>query len=110
MTLFPTTILCRRALLVFFWLLSVHVSSALSPDPRLLSLVVPGSHLVGGMNAPSPTGQPDNFLLITHNRTISTTAMASRSQACGTSGSFPMESAPASPAACQTTTLDQETR
>jgi hypothetical protein len=70
MKLFPTTILYRRALLVFFWLLRIHVASALSPDPRLLSLVVPGSHLVAGMNAPSATGQADSFLLITHNNVV----------------------------------------
>ena len=70
MKLFPTTILYRRALLVFFWLLRIHVSSALSPDPRLLSLVVPGSQLVAGMSAPSLQGQPDSFLLITHNNVV----------------------------------------
>jgi hypothetical protein len=44
-------------------------SSALSPDPRLLALVPPGSQIVAGMAAPQSGGQPGSFLLVTRNNT-----------------------------------------
>jgi hypothetical protein len=49
--------------------LSAAITSAVTPDQRLLSLVPPGALIVAGMNAPSPQGQPDSFVLVTHNNT-----------------------------------------
>jgi hypothetical protein len=69
MKLFPIRIFFPRALLVLA-LLRATASSALSPDPRLLPLVLPGSQLVAGMRAPFGQGQPDSFLLITHNNAV----------------------------------------
>lgn len=43
---------------------------ALTPDPRLLSLVSPSAQLVAGMNAPSLGDRPSSFLLMTHNNTV----------------------------------------
>lgn len=57
-------------LLVLFATLEVNVSSALSPDPRLLPLIPPSSKIVAGMRAPTLPGQPDSLLLITHNNTV----------------------------------------
>ena len=55
------------ALLPFF---AVASASAVTPDPKLLSLVPPTAQIVAGMNAPSVSGQPDSFLLITRNNTV----------------------------------------
>jgi hypothetical protein len=55
------------ALLPFF---AVASTSAVTPDPKLLSLVPPIAQIVAGMNAPSVSGQPDSFLLITYNNTV----------------------------------------
>jgi hypothetical protein len=41
--------------------------AAAAPDPRLLSLVPPGAHLVAGISASVRDGQPQNFVLITPN-------------------------------------------
>jgi len=49
--------------------LSAAITSAVTPDQRLLSLVPPGALIAAGMNAPSPQGQPDSFLLVTQNNT-----------------------------------------
>jgi hypothetical protein len=51
-------------------LIFAGVASAASPDPRLLSLVPPGAQIVAGISAPAQQGQPDNFVLITHNNTV----------------------------------------
>jgi hypothetical protein len=51
-------------------LFAVASASAVKPDPKLLSLVPPTAQIVAGMNAPSVSGQPDSFLLITRNNTV----------------------------------------
>lgn len=48
----------------------IGIAAAASPDTRLLSLVPPGAPLVAGISAPSIQGQPDNFVLMTHNNTV----------------------------------------
>ena len=58
-----------RTLLVLLFLRATE-SPALSPDTRLLPLVLPGTPLVAGMRAPLGQGQPDSFLLITHNNAV----------------------------------------
>jgi hypothetical protein len=60
----------KPLLMVLFSFFAVAISSAVSPDPRLLPLVPPGAQIVAGMSAPSGKGQPDSFLLITHNNTV----------------------------------------
>ena len=40
------------------------ISTALSPDPRLLSLVPPDSQIVAGASAPSKPGQGSHFLFV----------------------------------------------
>jgi hypothetical protein len=44
-----------------------ELACAVTPDPRVLSLVPPGAQIVAGMNAPTGQGQPDSFLLLTRN-------------------------------------------
>jgi hypothetical protein len=44
-----------------------ELACAVTPDPRLLSLVPRGAQIVAGMNAPTGQGQPDSFLLLTRN-------------------------------------------
>ena len=56
--------------MMFFPFILGGITAAASPDPRLLSLVPPGAQLVAGINAPSIQGQPDNFVLMTHNNTV----------------------------------------
>jgi hypothetical protein len=61
----------RKALLtIFFPFFTAAITSAVTADPKLLSLVPPGAQIVAGMNAPSLGGQPDSFLLMTHNNTV----------------------------------------
>ena len=55
---------------MFFPFILGGITAAASPDPRLLSLVPPGAQLVAGISAPSIQGQPDNFVLMTHNNTV----------------------------------------
>jgi hypothetical protein len=59
----------KAFLTAFFPFLAIAVTSAVTPDPRLLPLVPPGAPIVAGMNAPPPQGQPDSFVLVTHNNT-----------------------------------------
>jgi len=56
-----------RALMLLF---VVPVSSAASTDPKLIALVPPGAQIVAGINASPQQGQPDNFVLITHDNII----------------------------------------
>jgi hypothetical protein len=56
--------------MLFIPLIFAGMASAASPDPRLLSLVPPGAQIVAGISAPAQQGQPDNFVLITHNNTV----------------------------------------
>lgn len=58
----------RFSILLFLFILGGMASA--SPDPKLVSLVPPGAQLVAGISAPSNQGQPDNFVLITHNNTV----------------------------------------
>jgi hypothetical protein len=61
----------RRAFLIFFIpLCTAPATLAVRPDPKLLSLVPPGAQIVAGMSAPSLGGQPDSFLLLTHNNVV----------------------------------------
>ena len=66
MTRFPAH---RRLPILSFPFILVGIATA-SPDPRLLSLVPPGAQLVAGIIAPPTQGQPDNFVLMTHNNTV----------------------------------------
>ena len=54
---------CTLALL-FFQLISVEMSLAANPDPKLLSLVPPGAQIVAGITIRPARGQPDGFLLV----------------------------------------------
>jgi len=56
--------------ILFFPFILVGIAAAASRDPRLLSLVPPGAQLVTGISASSIQGQPDNFVLMTHNNWI----------------------------------------
>jgi hypothetical protein len=60
----------KKLSILFFPFILVGIAAAASPDPRLLSLVPPGAQLVAGIGAPSTQGQPDNFVLMTHNNTV----------------------------------------
>jgi hypothetical protein len=51
-------------------LLVVPISSAASRDLKLIALVPPGAQLVAGINASPEPGQPDNFLLVTHDNIL----------------------------------------
>jgi hypothetical protein len=57
----------RVVFLVLFPFFAIALASAVTPNPKLLSLVPPMARMVAGMNAPQRGGEPDNFLLITHN-------------------------------------------
>jgi hypothetical protein len=61
---------CRALAILLFPLISVEMLSAASPDPKLLSLVPPGAHLVAGVSEPRQTGRPDGFLLMSRNNLI----------------------------------------
>ena len=61
------TELFLMVLLLFF---KVSSASAVSPDPRLLSLVPPSVRVIAGMKAPSSDGQPKSFMLVTPNNSI----------------------------------------
>ena len=54
-------------LLVLFPFFAIALASAVTPNPRLLSLVPPTAQSVAGMTAAPRGGQPSSFLLITHN-------------------------------------------
>jgi hypothetical protein len=61
----------RKAFLIFFFSLCTATATlAVRPDPKLLSLVPPGAQIIAGMSAPSLGGQPDSFLLMTHNNIV----------------------------------------
>jgi hypothetical protein len=55
---------------MFFSLIFVGIAQAVSPDPRLLSLVPPGAQLVAGIGASTIQSQPHNFVLITPNNWV----------------------------------------
>jgi hypothetical protein len=54
-------------LAVLFPLFTIALASAVTPNPKLLSLVPPTAQSVAGMIAPQRGSQPSSFLLITHN-------------------------------------------
>ena len=60
----------KKLPILFFPFIFIGIAAAASPDPRLLSLVPPGAQVVAGISAPSTEGQPDNFVLMTHNNTV----------------------------------------
>jgi hypothetical protein len=60
----------RVLLLALVPFLAVPVTSAVTPDPRLLSLVPPGAPFVAGLSAPSAPGQPGSYLVATRNNTV----------------------------------------
>ena len=57
----------KVVLLVLFPFFTIALASAVTPNPRLLSLVPPTARSVAGMAAAPRGGQPSSFLLITHN-------------------------------------------
>ncbi len=61
----PGTPIFATLLLVFFSAIGVNLSSAATPDIRLLPLILPGSEVVAGIRAPLVDGQPSNYLFIT---------------------------------------------
>jgi hypothetical protein len=58
------------ACVVLTFLIAVAVASAKGRDRSLLALVPAGSRLVAGMSAPTTPGQPDSYLLLTHNNRV----------------------------------------
>jgi hypothetical protein len=59
-----------NALPLFFLLLAASACFAVSPDPRLLELVPPGSPIVAGIHSSAEPGLPGNFLLVSQNNRI----------------------------------------
>jgi hypothetical protein len=59
----------KLLLMVLFALFTVAPAPAVTPDPKLLSLVPPAVRVVAGMTAPSRS-QPNSFLMITRNNSI----------------------------------------
>lgn len=59
-----------KAALFLFSLLTVSPLQAVTPNPKLVSLVPPTAQLVAGMSAPPRGRQPSGFLLVTHSSTI----------------------------------------
>ena len=57
-------------LLVLFPFFTIALASAVTPNPRLLSLVPPTAQSVAGMSAPSRSGQPSSFQLTTRNNSM----------------------------------------
>jgi hypothetical protein len=57
-------------LVVSFLFLDLPSIRPENPGRDLLALVPSGAQIVAGINASPPQGQPDNFLLITHNNTV----------------------------------------
>jgi hypothetical protein len=55
------------ALPVLFPFFTIALARAVTPNPKLLSLVPPMAQSVAGMTAAPRGGQPSSFLLITHN-------------------------------------------
>lgn len=60
----------KKLSLLFFLFLFAAIALAASPDPKLLSMVPPGAQIVAGISAPATQGQPDNFVLTTHNNIV----------------------------------------
>jgi hypothetical protein len=60
----------RVVLVVLFSLLTIALGSAVTPNPKLLSLVPPTAQSIAGMIAPRSGREPSSFLLITHNNLL----------------------------------------
>jgi hypothetical protein len=60
----------KAFLLSLFPLFAAAGAWAVSPDPKLLSLVPPEAQIVAGMQAPVGGDQPASFLLITRNNNL----------------------------------------
>jgi hypothetical protein len=61
--------LSNALLIALFPFLAVTITSAVTPDPGLLSLVPPGAQMIAGMSAPSVPNHPASYLLVTPNNT-----------------------------------------
>src|SRR6266567_4025985 len=57
----------EMVLLVLFPFFTIALARAVTPNPKLLSLVPPMAQSVAGMTAAPRGGQPSSFLLVTHN-------------------------------------------
>jgi hypothetical protein len=57
----------KAILLILSPFFTIALASAVTPNPKLLSLVPPMAQSVAGMSAPSRSGQPSSILLTTHN-------------------------------------------
>jgi hypothetical protein len=63
--------LCLKALVLLFVVpVSCAASREPSRDPKLIALVPPGAQIVAGINASPQPGQPDNFVLVTHDNVV----------------------------------------
>src|ERR1700758_5012436 len=60
----------KVVLLVLFPFFTIALASAVTPNPKLLSLVPPMAQSVAGMSAAPRGGQPSSFLLMTHNNAL----------------------------------------
>jgi hypothetical protein len=58
------------SLLIAFPFLAVAVTSAVTPDLRLLPLIPPGAQFVAGTSVSSTSGQPASYLVATRNNTV----------------------------------------
>lgn len=60
-----------KALLLLF-VVPVNCAASREPsrDPKLIALVPPGAQIVAGINASPQPGQPDNFVLVTHDNIV----------------------------------------
>jgi hypothetical protein len=60
----------RTLAMLLFSLIAVEMLPAAPPDPRLLSLVPPGTQLAAGVSNRTPAGRPDSFLVLSRNNLI----------------------------------------
>jgi hypothetical protein len=60
----------RTLAMLLFSLIVVEMLSGAPPDPRLLSLVPPGTQLVAGVSNRTPAGRPDSFLVLSRNNLV----------------------------------------
>ena len=51
-------------------LVPLGTAAAATPDSRLIKLISANAQVVAGMSAPSQHGQPDSFVLVTHNNIV----------------------------------------
>jgi hypothetical protein len=60
----------KFVLMALFPFLAVAICPAVSPDPKILSLVPPGAQLVAGVSASPGPERISNFILMTHNNRV----------------------------------------